>query len=182
MKRPKENRALTEELLTHNDDASHGRGTAHHAAEYKVGIKTRRLDQGRPRVLAGKPPRVFDIQHTAFNMRGRTRQLDLAWNGRTPAAAQSSYEAALMAECHAETDCAILRRFLLAREAFGATDAEVERALGWPPNVVTARRNNLVERGQVVQPVPYVRARRESVKTKGLKVSVWIASEFAMFW
>ena len=111
-------------------------------------------------------------------MHGRTRQLALAWQGSTPAAAQSSYDGASVAERTAETDCAELRRFLLGRGVFGATDAEVEQALKWPANISTARRNNLIDRGQVVQPVPYARARRVSVKT-GLRVSVWLASEFA---
>lgn len=115
-------------------------------------------------------------------MRGRTRQLGLFWQGNTPAAAQSSYEAALLASTARETVCARLRTFLLGRGQVGATDAEIERALGWPPNVVTARRNDLVDRGQVVQPVPYARARRASVKTPGLRVSVWIASEYAAHW
>jgi len=115
-------------------------------------------------------------------MHGRTQQLALAWQGSTPAAAQSSYDGAVLAERTAETDCAELRRFLLSRGAFGATDAEVERALNWPPNKSTARRNNLIDRGQVVQPVPKARARRPSVKTKGLNVSVWIASEYASHW
>jgi hypothetical protein len=110
-------------------------------------------------------------------MRGRTRQLNLAWQGSTPAAAQSSYDGAILAERTAETDCAELRRFLIARGSFGATDAEVEAALHWPPNLSTARRNDLVDHGQVVQPVPFTRARRVSSKS-GVRVSVWIASEF----
>lgn len=112
-------------------------------------------------------------------MHGRTRQAGLPWQGSTSAAAQSSYDAAVLAEGAAETDCVVLRRFLRQRGTIGATDAEIELALGWPANVVTARRNNLVDRGQVVQPVPYARARRASVKTKGLKVSVWVESSFA---
>lgn len=115
-------------------------------------------------------------------MRGRLRQTDLPWQGSTPAAAQSSYEAAVLAERTAETDCATVLRFIRSRGTFGATDAEIERALGskdWPANIVTARRNDLVLAGKVVNPVPFARARRKSVKTPKLKVTVWIASEFA---
>ena len=110
-------------------------------------------------------------------MYGRTRQAELPWQGNSPAAAASSYDGAILAERTAETDCAELRRFLIARGSFGATDAEVEAALHWPPNLSTARRNDLVDRGQVVQPVPFARARRVSAKS-GVRVSVWLASEF----
>jgi hypothetical protein len=110
-------------------------------------------------------------------MRGRTRQIGLPWSGSTPAAAQSSYDGAILAERTAEGDCRRLLEFLRARRHFGATDAEVEKALKWPPNKSTARRNDLVERGLVVQPVPYARARRLSVKSS-VHVSVWIASDF----
>lgn len=82
-----------------------------------------------------------------------------------------------MAEKTAAGDCDRLLTFLRGRGQFGATDAEVERAFKWEPNVSTARRNDLINRGQVVQPVPYSRARRRSVKSK-VKVSVWMASEF----
>lgn len=93
----------------------------------------------------------------------------------------SSYEGALFAERTAESDCRQLLAFYVSRGQFGATDAEVEKSLGphWAANIVTGRRNELIARGLVVQPVPYARARRQSVKTKGLKVSVWIASSFA---
>lgn len=104
--------------------------------------------------------------------------MDLPWQGTSPAAAVSSFEAARLAERTAATDCAALLRFLVARGPWGATDAEIELALEWPPNVVTARRNDLVNAGQVVNPVPWSRARRRSVKTKGIKVTVWIASAF----
>jgi len=115
-------------------------------------------------------------------MHGRTRQLGLAWGGTTPAAAQSSYEAAVFAERTAADDCAVLLRFIESRGALGVTDAEVEKALGWQAHICSARRNDLVNRGLVVQPVPYARARRQSVKTKNLRVSVWIAASYAAFW
>lgn len=95
-------------------------------------------------------------------MHGRTPQQSLPWSGRDPVAAQSSYEAAVQAEQKAPEQCARLRRYLRACGLRGATDAEVEAALGWPPNVVTARRNDLVDAGEVV--VAWPESRRRSVK------------------
>ncbi len=117
-------------------------------------------------------------------MHGRLRdQPPLPWQGRSQPAAQSSYEAARVAAEASPEMCAVLRRWLRDRGANGATDAEIELALGWPPNVVTARRNDLVERGQVV--VRWPESRRESVKAprrpggRRLRVTVWLASEYA---
>lgn len=56
-------------------------------------------------------------------MRGHTQQLSLAWSGLSPAAAQSSYEAAVSAESHALADCETLRRFYRTRGYHGSTDA-----------------------------------------------------------
>lgn len=102
--------------------------------------------------------------------------MDLPWQGHTPAAAQSSYDGAIAAERHAATDCAKLITFLRSRGPCGATDAEVESWFNWPANISTARRNDLIDRGLVVHRV--VGARRLSVKSR-VRVSVWIASEFA---
>jgi hypothetical protein len=116
-------------------------------------------------------------------MHGRLRdQPALPWQGRSQPAAQSSYEAARAAAETSPELCVVLRRYLRDRGTQGATDAEIELALGWPPNVVTARRNDLVARGEVV--VRWPDARRESVKAprrpggRRLRVTVWMASEF----
>lgn len=110
-------------------------------------------------------------------MHGRTPQQQLPWQGRSPIAAQSSYEGALLAEATSADKCAVLRRYLRQRGDQGATDAEVEQALGWSPNVSTARRNDLIDAGDVV--VRWPESRRQSVKTPKLKVVVWVLSEFA---
>jgi hypothetical protein len=110
-------------------------------------------------------------------MHGRTPQQSLPWQGRDPVAAQSSYEAAVQAEQSAKGMCAQLRRYLRACGARGATDAEIERDLGWPPNVSTARRNDLIDAGEVV--VAWPERRRPSVKNPRLRVTVWILAECA---
>lgn len=110
-------------------------------------------------------------------MHGRLRdQPSLPWQGRSDIAAQSSYEAAVVAAETSNAMCAVLRRYLVERGAFGATDAEIERDLGWRPNVVTARRNDLVDAGEVV--IRYPDSRRRSVRPIGrrLDVVVWILS------
>jgi len=110
---------------------------------------------------------------------GHTRtQPSLPWQGGPQVAQQASYEAAVRASGSAPAMLAVLRRYLRERGAAGATDAEVEIALGWPPNVVTARRNDLVDAGEVV--VRWPGSRRPSVKTKPgkkpLNVVVWVLS------
>lgn len=114
-------------------------------------------------------------------MHGRLRHHpQLPWQGRAPAAAQSSFEGAQRAAHTANAMCAVLLRYLRDAGLRGATDAEIEVALGWPPNVVTARRNDLVDRGHVV--VAWPESRRPSVKqprragVKPVRVTVWIAS------
>lgn len=110
-------------------------------------------------------------------MHGRLRdQPSLPWQGRGDIAAQSSYEGAKAAAVTSTALCAVLRRYLVERGTFGATDAEIERDLGWRPNVVTARRNDLVDAGEVV--IRYPDSRRRSVREGGrrLDVVVWILS------
>lgn len=114
-------------------------------------------------------------------MHGRTRtQPSLPWQGTGQASAQSSFEGAQRAAESATAMCAVLRRYLRDAGERGATDAEIEVALGWPPNIVTARRNDLVELGQVV--VAWPASRRPSVKhapgKKPIRVTVWIASDY----
>lgn len=76
--------------------------------------------------------------------------------------------------------CAVLLRYLSDAGVRGATDAEVEVDLGWPANVITARRNELVDRGAVV--VAWPESRRPSVKqprrpgAKPIRVTVWMAA------
>lgn len=115
---------------------------------------------------------------------GYTRtQPSLPWQGRSPIAQQSSYEAALRAAETAPMWLAVLRAYLHARGRFGATDAEIEIELGWPCNIVTARRNQLVRTGEVV--VRWPSPRRPTVKgttTRGrkpLNVVVWMSSAWA---
>lgn len=111
-------------------------------------------------------------------MNGRVRPLEIAWQGRTAASAQSSYDGAVAAQESSELMCATLRRFYRTRGYAGATDAETEMALGWPPNIVTARRNDLIDAGQVV--VRWPASRRESIRARGrsgrapIKVTVWV--------
>ncbi|HXG70570.1 MAG TPA: hypothetical protein VNJ04_08160 [Gemmatimonadaceae bacterium] len=115
-------------------------------------------------------------------MNGRTSQLGLPWQGRSQAAAQSSYEAAVRAETTAPAMLVVLQHFLRARGRAGATDAEIELELGWPPNIVTARRNELVDAGLVV--VRWPSSRRPSVKPcragrAPLNVVVWLLIDCA---
>lgn len=78
--------------------------------------------------------------------------------------------------------CTVLLRYLRNAGVRGATDAEIELELGWPPNVVTARRNDLIDRGLVV--VAWPTSRRPSVRprragAKPIRVTVWMASAAA---
>lgn len=106
-------------------------------------------------------------------MHGRTEQLSLAWQGGPQAAAQSSYEAAVSAEAHAEYQRDRLRALYRERGYYGVTDAEAERALNLGPQSITARRNELVQAGEVV--VRWPESRRASVKTPKLRVTVWVS-------
>lgn len=114
-------------------------------------------------------------------MQGRTAsQPSLFYGGRSPVAAQSSYEAAVRAGESSAAMCDVLRRYMRTRGTVGVTDAEIERDLQWPPNVVTARRNDLVNSGEVVVAWPH--CRRATVKPtkpgrKPLQITVWVLSE-----
>jgi hypothetical protein len=114
-------------------------------------------------------------------LHGRTRPLELAWQGRGPAAAQSSYEAAVAAQDAAPGMRARLRAYMRLRGSYGATDAEIEKDLGWDANIVTARRNDLVLAGEIVTRWP--ESRRLSIKRKRgkkpLRVTVWILATAA---
>lgn len=117
-------------------------------------------------------------------MHGRLRDHPrLPWQGRSPAAAQSSYEGAQQAAKSSAAMCTVLLRYLRDAGPRGRTDAETEIELGWPANVVTARRNELLERGLVA--VAWPESRRPSVKpprragSKPIRVTVWIASSAA---
>lgn len=110
-------------------------------------------------------------------MRGHlTSQPSLPWQGSTPAAAQASYEASVRAQETAPAMCARLLQHLIACGERGATDAEIERDLGWAVNIITARRNELVNAGQVVASIH----RRPTIKPtrpgkRSLRVTVWLA-------
>lgn len=67
----------------------------------------------------------------------------------------------------------------------GLTDAEIELRLNWPSNIVTARRNDLIDRGLIV--VRWPECRRFSIKPtrdgkKPLRVTLWLHTSFASVW
>lgn len=99
-------------------------------------------------------------------------QAGLPWQGRAPVARQSSYDAAVTAEAFAPAQRDRLYAFYLACGEQGATDAEVEVALGLRPNLICARRNELVDAGFVVA----LLQRRVSVRSR-CRVVAWAAVE-----
>lgn len=110
----------------------------------------------------GPPPRL-----------PRATRRPLLVSGRAPVARQASADGALLNARHRETQCTELSTYLDNRGLNGATDAEIESDLGWPPNVVTARRNDLARSGDVCARWP--EPRRKSVTT-GVMVVVWIST------
>lgn len=93
--------------------------------------------------------------------------------GRTAIARQASADGAALNAPRNSAQCTRLWTYLEACGLNGATDAEIARDLNWPPNVVTARRNDLVTAGDVV--IRWPECRRRSVTTN-VKVVVWVAS------
>ncbi len=125
-------------------------------------------------MAAGAPLLPWDVPAEPVGSRIRRRRL--RFQGRPPVARQSSYEAAVAAERTTPSMRCELVAYYQRRGLDGATDAEVERDLGWPPNIVTARRNDLVDDALVVAKL----ARRRTVKLdrrgkpKALRIVVWL--------